>query len=247
MKKNILFNEKMQKLVIVLQEAARANKDGKRFIEPSVGVWDDTKSKRHHLIFGRRGSGKSSLLRKVENETGSDFLNIYINVEIINENEYPDILIHSLIILFKKLLESLKINKINFLFLPFSKKRKLIKTLKLIINQLEILLHSQDNSQLEIRYKKMNKTSGGVSLGLDFSSAKSSANISETQENEYEEKEIFKRNKHQILHRNLFRIREVITQFAKCNNKDLFLLIDDLYHIEKKDQALYLGFLHKIA
>ena len=52
-------------MVTLVEEAARSTEQGvKRFIEPAQGTLRRAVSKRHHLIFGRRGSGKSSLLRK---------------------------------------------------------------------------------------------------------------------------------------------------------------------------------------
>lgn len=61
----ILTSVEVDKLVTLVEEATRATKDSsRRFIEPARGTLDRAKSRRHHIIFGRRGSGKTSLLRK---------------------------------------------------------------------------------------------------------------------------------------------------------------------------------------
>jgi len=47
------------------EEVTRSTEEGvKRFVEPASGTLRRAKSKRHHIVFGRRGSGKTSLLRK---------------------------------------------------------------------------------------------------------------------------------------------------------------------------------------
>lgn len=49
----------------LVEEAARSTKQGViHFIEPAPGTLRRAISKRHHIVFGKRGSGKSSLLQK---------------------------------------------------------------------------------------------------------------------------------------------------------------------------------------
>lgn len=61
----ILDGNEVAKLVTLVEEAARSTEEGiKRFVEPAQGTLSRAVNKRHHMIFGRRGSGKSSLLRK---------------------------------------------------------------------------------------------------------------------------------------------------------------------------------------
>src|SRR3954453_11240285 len=61
-----LESTKVQTLAKIVEESTRSTKEGvKYFIEPAPGTLARAKNKRHHIIFGRRGSGKSSLLAKV--------------------------------------------------------------------------------------------------------------------------------------------------------------------------------------
>ena len=61
----ILNSKAMETLVTLVEEAARSTEEGvKHFVEPAPGTLLRATSKRHHIVFGRRGSGKSSLLRK---------------------------------------------------------------------------------------------------------------------------------------------------------------------------------------
>ena len=61
----ILNSAEMQKLSTTVEEATRSTEEGvKYFVEPAGGSLRRAVSRRHHIVFGRRGSGKSSLLRK---------------------------------------------------------------------------------------------------------------------------------------------------------------------------------------
>jgi hypothetical protein len=54
-------------LLRALAEAARAERGtAQRFVAPRIGILEETASRRHQLVFGRRGVGKSTLVRKVE-------------------------------------------------------------------------------------------------------------------------------------------------------------------------------------
>ena len=60
-----LFDPTVNELATIVEEGARANaRNTTRFIESAEGTLRRAITKRHHLIFGRRGSGKSSLLFK---------------------------------------------------------------------------------------------------------------------------------------------------------------------------------------
>lgn len=54
--KSILNDPKLEKLITLVEESTRSSKEGvKRFIEPAQGTTSRAVSKRHHIIFGRRG------------------------------------------------------------------------------------------------------------------------------------------------------------------------------------------------
>lgn len=56
----LLNSEAIDRLLIIVEEATRAtNETPRRFIEPARGTLDRSKSRRHHIVFGRRGSGKT--------------------------------------------------------------------------------------------------------------------------------------------------------------------------------------------
>ena len=89
----------MARLLTLVEEAARSAEEGvKHFVEPAPGTLQRTTNKRHHIVFGRRGSGKSSLLRKAAADLTVDRRPIaYVNLEAFKGHSYPDVLISVLI------------------------------------------------------------------------------------------------------------------------------------------------------
>lgn len=60
---SIVDSAEVDKLAIAVEEAARAASVAKpRFVEPARGTLDRAKARRRQIVFGRRGSGKTSLL-----------------------------------------------------------------------------------------------------------------------------------------------------------------------------------------
>src|SRR5579875_3696436 len=96
---DILHSAEVDELKRLLEEGARATEERvKRFIEPTQGALSRASSKRHHIVFGRRGSGKSSLLKKVEADLTIERTPLaYIDMEAFKYHEYPDVLISVLI------------------------------------------------------------------------------------------------------------------------------------------------------
>ena len=87
----------------VIAEAERTDESNeldaiKRFVELRPGVGDVLQSKRHHLLTGRRGTGKSTLLTVARHELqdiGSPVA--VIDMEKFKGRPYPDVLIEILI------------------------------------------------------------------------------------------------------------------------------------------------------
>jgi transcriptional regulator of acetoin/glycerol metabolism len=95
----ILNSKEMSELASRIEETMRSTEEGvKRFIEPAQGTLRRATTKRHHIIFGRRGSGKSSLLRKAAADLTVDRRPIaYVNLETFKSHSYPDVLLSVLI------------------------------------------------------------------------------------------------------------------------------------------------------
>lgn len=96
---NLLNTPAVDRLMTLVEEATRATKGPpKRFVEPARGTLDRAKSRRHHIVFGRRGSGKTSLLRKADSDlTLRRIPAAFIDLETFKGHAYPDVLLSVLI------------------------------------------------------------------------------------------------------------------------------------------------------
>ena len=95
----LLNSRNVQDLEVSIEEATRSTEEGvKRFIEPAQGTLSRALAKRPHIVFGRRGSGKSSLLRKAVADLTVDRRPIaFVDLESFKGHSYPDVLISILI------------------------------------------------------------------------------------------------------------------------------------------------------
>ena len=266
----ILDGAKIESLVRLVEESTRSTKEGvKFFIEPAPGTLSRAKNRRHHIIFGRRGSGKSSLLAKLTSDLTLDRTPIaYIDLEEFKSHSYPDVLLSVLI---KTLREfslwfgSAAVNsstKSSFwhkLFGASPKKAALSKTdsasiaseLESMIQELERALFSSD----ETKFTTIKKTetseeiqtalnSGAkipvVQVDAKTGSQDKNSDSSSTQ-SEYSSKKV------EILHRNIMRYKALFNKITSVSDGPAYLLLDDLYHIRISDQAEVLDYFHRIA
>lgn len=165
----ILDTDAMQRLVTIVEEATRSSKEGVRnFIEPARGTLSRVISRRHHIIFGRRGPGKSSLLEKAAAELTVDRRPIAkVDLEAFKGHSYPDVLLSVLLRTlgeFNTWLESAALNPANKstfwkrLFgtipkrSPFNKAATLNLTelISAQMRELKLLLNSTDAATLSV-------------------------------------------------------------------------------------------------
>lgn len=266
----IITSPQMDKLATLLEEGSRANeKSVFRFIEPASGTLRRATSKRHHIVFGRRGSGKTSLLKKAAaNLTISRRPIAYVDLEPYKGNHYPDVLISVLIASltsFKEWLDTAAVHpstKKSFwekLFgtVPekpaFNRKgaQELADRMKKTVEELNRLLYQSDNAELQQRIQRNQEStdargfSSDIELGsaaVTFQSERANTNISnsEIQEN-------YRRSKIDFLYRKVIGYQDIFKTLTKLSSGDSFLFLDDLYHIPRDNQARLLDYFHRIA
>lgn len=260
----------MDRLAILVEEATRSTHEGiKRFVEPAQGTLNRATSKRMHLIFGRRGSGKSSLLLKAQSELSLQRRPVaYVDLETFKGHSYPDVLLSILIKTmeeFKNWLDTAAINpnnKISFWQKCFGRKpqnpplnKKLSKELSIrltgTIDDLKKQLYSPDEAECEERKSaltsheiELSAKSGAkttlVEIGAgvgDRSKMEKTAGITDK----------FKRKKVDFLLRHILEFKDLFGKIADLSYGEAFLLLDDLYHIPKKDQPDVIDYFHRIA
>lgn len=265
-----LDTEEVTNLVTLLEESTRASQDVvKYFLEPGAGILNRALSKRHHIIFGRRGSGKSSLLRKAVSVLTIDRIPIgYVDLEQFKGHSYPDVLVSILIKTFEEFKQWLDTaalapaNKKKFwerLFGSIPKKAAFKKTptvelsVKLgdLISELGVLLLEGDEVHKKLTQKhevKIAVEAGGeVKVNSGPASAAGSAKASKENGAEHESESQYSHRKIEVLHRNIMKYKSMFAEISELAGGSSFLLLDDLYFIRKSDQAQVIDYFHRIA
>lgn len=267
-----LNSSEVDKLVIMVEEATRATKDSpRRFIEPARGTLDRAKARRHHIIFGRRGSGKTSLLRKAGADLTLGRIPVaFIDLEAFKGHTYPDVLISVLIETMvaldnwlgtagsnpasKKSFWSKFFGKPGKPPLDRAKLAKLREELTRTVEELKRLLHSEDRAPLASRSTVSQSgvistsAQAGVKLGFgDNSVSVGGANHQATAAlASLEMSEIEKRDKAAFLHRKIIDFQKLFEQVVEVSGSDAYIFLDDLYHVARRDQAHVLDYFHRI-
>lgn len=276
---HLLDTPEMHNMLRTIEESTRANKAGvARFIEPAQGSpLRRATSKRHHVVFGRRGSGKSSLLRKAAAELTIDRRPIaFVDLEPFKGHTYPDVLLSVLITTFREFARWLKeagrapASKTSFWRRLFGTRPKrppldkaatdtLVVQLEAQVKELQDLLHSADEAHVKKTQTENQEAShsgsasvdakiGGkagpveASVGGSYKAGRSSKAAAST-----ELTEEYKRRKIDFLLRHILDYQQIFHDLGELSGGDAFLILDDLYHIQKQDQPDLIDYFHRIA
>ena len=266
----ILSTAEVDRLATLVEEAARATRGApKRFVEPARGTLDRAKSKRHHIVFGRRGSGKTSMLQKALNDLSLDRRPAsFVDLEAFKQHSYPDVLLSVLIASFRdysKWFEQVALNPSNKTSFwqrffgarptrpPLSKKHveTLRQKLQTNIADLESLLYSTDASELVQTQRRCSEQEAraGASAGITVPAMGIGADaaISEKQQVSNEIIERSKKSKIDYLHRHIIEYQSLVDEIIATGQGDVYCVLDDLYHLRKDDQVHVVDYFHRIA
>ena len=268
--KPILEDQRVGTLTRIVEESTRSTREGvKYFIEPAPGTLERAKNKRHHIVFGRRGSGKSSLLAKLTADlTISRAPIAYVDLEEFKGHSYPDVLLSVLIKTFtefKKWMDTAATNpstKVSYWQRFFGKvptkksfnkekTKEISNELGSMIEEINRILFAADEEKIS-KIKKIEESSelntalnSGVKYGVGSIDAKLSTN---DKSNNFEQNQTeYVSKKTEILHKNIMRYKSIFQKMSELADGPTFLLLDDLYHIRMADQANVLDYLHRIA
>lgn len=246
----------------------RASREGvKHFVEPTPGVLAKAKSKRHNIIFGRRGSGKSSLLQKIAADLTVDRTPIaFVDLETFKQHSYPDVLLSILIKSFVEVRRWLDTaathpaNKTSFwrkLFGSAPTKpgfnragtKALSDDFGKMIGELNAFLLSADESKIRESAKDEsgNETKAALSAKLPHTGVGGELSASQTDKASTETQSEYTSKKIEVLHRNIMRYQDLFGRLSQLAGGPSFLLLDDLYHLRLNDQASVVDYFHRIA
>jgi hypothetical protein len=265
-----LDSKEVQALARIVEESTRSTRESvKFFIEPAPGTLARAKNRRHHIVFGRRGSGKSSLLARVtEDLTINRTPTAYVDLEEFKGHSYPDVLLSILIKTldsFKCWLETAAIHpatrtsfwKKFFGASPtrsgFNREatRKMISDISGLVAELNQHLFSADDIKQQLTSKEGSEEELRTALsgGLEHSALKVGGRIEKigSQRAERQITSEYSSRKIELLHRNIMKYKSIFQQMTTLADGPAFLLLDDLYHIRIPDQANVVDYFHRIA
>ena len=267
----VLDSPEITVLRTLAQEATRSTAEGiKRFVEPKSGTLRQAKSRRHHLVFGRRGSGKTSLLMKAAHDLREDHRPIaFVDLEPFKGHSYPDVLISVLIRSFTLFNESIEaateraggrrsFRNLFGLLKPrgdgydVKAGAKLSKRMEEATDKLKSQLRLADGAELQtIRTQEEQSLAEGQlrsAVGVPgVGGASSGVAVSSGIRAGEEVREAFRRSKIGFLREQVMEYRDVLLQLSRLHGGSSYLLFDDLYFIPRRDQARLLDYFHSSA
>ncbi|HLT40593.1 MAG TPA: hypothetical protein VK034_30155 [Enhygromyxa sp.] len=272
----VLESPQVSRLTILIEECTRQTVQmPERFVEPAAGTLDRCKSKRNHIIFGRRGSGKTSLIRKAHADLSlTRTPAAFVDLESFKGHSYPDVLVSVLIRTlreFDKWLDGVAVQpgtKRKWWQKLFGKDARpsqppinaaevalVRKSLSEQIEKLKAVLHSTDKAELttvhrygaEGQESQVNELSHSRGPEGMRNAGQSRTELAAKQHWSGEEQERSRRSKLEFLHHNILDLQDVLSKIVSLTDSSAYLFLDDLYHIRRSDQAMVIDYFHRLT
>ena len=234
-------NTDLTKVLRFIEENMRVTEQTSIEYLDSQGVMDRLKIKQNHIVFGRRGSGKSLLLKSLRN---------FADVECISVNleDFKDISFPNSIIQVQKTIVKQLIPKVSSAYSWYSIDR-LKKTLPLkrrLNKQIKSLDHHLSHPDIydqEVKEKRSRKGTAKAKKKAFGGEGEGTFEAS----NESELSKQLKVDKLDILKNDLSNIKELFSDVANHIGKNIFLILDDFYFIRKDEQPYFIDFFHRVS
>lgn len=260
-------SEEVRRFQTLLEEVTRAKPGtpAARFVNPDDSVTSRLESNFHHVLFGRRGSGKTSLLRHIQstNQAGGRLV-AWVDYEIFMNLSFPDVLVSTLETIFKDFEAQLRSRGVQLL--PESElkphwwtrrrsrtsQEALVWDIHDVASQLTQLKHSPDSSAIDWKVVQSDSTSRSLSMGTALTgghgaaraSASASRRTDESISSEHTLSSSYSARKDEHLERALPAYRALIQRITH-SDPNAFVLLDELYRLNSDDQPRVLGYLHR--
>lgn len=237
-------------LLTLLTEATRPQPSGIPEIYVAPAGTHQAASNYNHIVFGQRGSGKSSLLRYLENKCRNEHrITAWIDQEQFTALEYPDVLVSCVLDVVTGISDSLKReNKPEVRgFGRFLRRNgnDLSPQLEQIAANLRVLKFAPLDEEIQWVHKE---TTGGQldTIGsVHARGVKLSAELHNNKSREVTRTQTVITSKSEYLERSLTDFKKVI-RAASVELNGGFIFVDDLYLIARINQPKVLGYLHRL-
>lgn len=240
-------SDKLTKLRLVITENLRVQRGG---AEPvpyiDVGnVLNDIRARQNHVIFARRGCGKTLLLHHSSRNLDSAIKSVYLNCEDFKRHSFPNVLIEILDALFHELEQHL-----SGWFGKKKRSRALIAKIRKELGTLRTRADSQEQTIREsIASEKGSSVDGEAGLSRAPISLRLGSGVTEMTKAESERTYRILNDKIKEIDTKLPELKTEIREFFALSTsvKAVFLQIDDFYHLSRVDQPLVMDYIHRLC
>ncbi len=240
-------DKELKKLRKIITESLRVQKNCPNqvgYIDSSNALVDAV-AKQNHVIFGRRGCGKTLLLfestKLINNEQGN--LIVYINCEDYKNHSFPNVLIEILDVIFDKLGSNIGV------FALIGRKRKARKIIVDIKRDLDGLRKKADEQSEAIREKLSTEKSDLLKAGIKSSVSDVGVSASDSTKREVERTYNRFDSKIDNLNHLLPKLKKDLSTFFQLIKKIKFVFIqlDDFYHLHREIQPYVMDYMHRLC
>lgn len=237
------MSSKVEQLRRIVQENIRVQRGGSKaidYVDVSRAL-PDMVAKQNHVVFGRRGCGKTLLLQATQQNVDKDVKVVYINCEDYKQHSFPNVLIEILDALFEELQKNLSG--------WFGRKRRSRQLIDEIRAELGRLKEGADEADMKVKETKAAENSakakaglraGALSIGTEAATARKAAIEQE-----------YKRHDSKIQKLNLLlpQLKKRIREFFELSKevKSVFIELDDFYHLPRTIQPHVSDYVHRLC
>jgi hypothetical protein len=228
------------KLVTYIEENLRASPTAGLLFVDSRHLKSRLLSKQNHVVFGRRGAGKTSLVRSTHQDFGH--LDIYLNLEDYKDITFPNIVIHVLVKLFRELERHIRSDLRLWWVRPLSMRS--LRQLSRIVGDLSEYIHEPDveTQQIETTRGYQRELAAEAKTHAAAGGAKAmqtrSSRVSRT----------LPKNKIDYLRLEIPAYKDLLLALSRLfENAPIFLIMDDFYFVEKNTQPDLIDYFHRLT
>lgn len=236
------MSSNVENLRRIVQENIRVQRGGGDpidYVDVSRAL-PDIVARQNHVIFGRRGCGKTLLLDTAQQKIAKNVKVVYINCEDYKQHSFPNVLIEILDAIFDEFEKNL----------PgwFGRKRRSRDLIRQIRTDLQNLREREDEVQKTVREKTAAEATTNVNIGLKevipLGVAAGELRKAEI-EQEYQQYD----SKIQKLNLILPRLKKSIREFFEVSSsvKSVFIELDDFYHLPRTMQPHVADYVHRLC
>lgn len=227
-------------LVTYIEENLRASPTaGMDFVDPrqhSVRLL----SKQNHVVFGRRGAGKTTLVKSSINPRQQ--VGIYLNLEDFKDITFPNIVIQILLELLAELKK--EITTIYPWYTLSFQSRRIKRELNRRVKMLQEYLHEPDSEIQEVNTSESYAHKMNTEIGAEI--AKGGASTERQKSRAVSRK--LPKDKLEFLRIDLARNKRLLEEVSQLlGDRPILLILDDYYFVPKRIQPELVDYFHRLT